>query len=85
MNREEAKREMLFAKRNVMAGSYIDQAYDVAIQALSEPERKTGEWISIFDEDESKCSECGEEYYYPKSRGYHFCPNCGSDNRWEEK
>ena len=42
MTREEAKREMLFAKRNVMAGSWIDKAYDVAIKALEQPEQQ---WI----------------------------------------
>lgn len=45
MTCEEAKREMMFAKRNVIADSWIDQAYDKAIEALSQPERKTGEWI----------------------------------------
>lgn len=38
MTREDAKREIMFAKRNVVADSWIDQAYDVAIKALSEPE-----------------------------------------------
>lgn len=38
MTREEAKREILFAKREVMADSYIDKAYDVAIKALEQPE-----------------------------------------------
>ena len=38
MTREEAKREMLFAKREVMADSWIDKAYDVAISALEQPE-----------------------------------------------
>lgn len=38
MTREDAKREILFAKRNVVADSWIDKAYDMAIQALSEPE-----------------------------------------------
>lgn len=38
MTREDAKREMLFAKREVVADSWIDKAYDVAIKALSEPE-----------------------------------------------
>ena len=42
MTREGAKREMLFAKRNVVADSWIDKAYDMAIQALSEPESN---WI----------------------------------------
>lgn len=44
MTREEARREMFFAKREVMADSYIDKAYDMAIKALEEPER-TGRWI----------------------------------------
>lgn len=38
MTREEAIREMLFAKREVIADSYIDRAYDVAIKALEQPE-----------------------------------------------
>lgn len=46
MTREEAKREMMFAKRNVLDGSYIDQAYDKAIEALSQPERKRGDSFS---------------------------------------
>lgn len=37
-----------------------------------------GEWINIFDEDESKCSECGKLYYYPVTRGYKYCPSCGA-------
>ena len=60
-------------------------AFDIERLPSTYPERKTGEWISIFDEDESKCSECGEEYYYPKTRGYNYCPNCGSDNRGEKE
>lgn len=43
MTREEAKREMLFAKREVMKDSWIDKAYDVAISALEQPEQR---WIS---------------------------------------
>lgn len=38
MTREDAKREMQFAKREVVADSWIYKAYDVAIKALSEPE-----------------------------------------------
>ena len=38
MTREEAKREILFAKREVMADSWIDKAYDMAIEALTQPE-----------------------------------------------
>jgi len=46
-------------------------------------ERKEGRWVSMFDEDESKCSECQAEYYYPVTRGYNFCPNCGARMKGE--
>lgn len=38
MTKEEAKREMMFAKRNVIADSWIDKAYDMAIKASAQPE-----------------------------------------------
>ena len=38
MTREEAKREIQFAKRNVLADSLIDKAYDMAIEALTHTE-----------------------------------------------
>lgn len=44
MTKEEAKREILFAKRQVMADSYIDKAYDMAIKALEQPAQQ---WISV--------------------------------------
>ena len=44
MTKEEAKREILFAKRQVMADSYIDKAYDMAIKALEQPAQQ---WIPV--------------------------------------
>lgn len=81
MTREEAKREMLFAKRNVMADSRIDKAYDMAIQALSEPERKTGQWNYSDDMFETAvCSCCGwdsgESVRYAREN-FNYCPKCG--------
>lgn len=79
MTREEAKREMLFAKREVVADSWIDKAYDVAIKALSEPERKKGRWsikigeLAFWD----VCSECGKMVLH-KAPFYSYCPNCGA-------
>ena len=58
MTREEAKREMLFAKREVMADSYIDKAYDMAIKALEQPE--------II-----RCREC--EYHRKENSGVYYC------------
>ena len=46
MTREEAKREMMFAKRNVIADSYIDKAYDMAIKALEDATDKDADTIS---------------------------------------
>ena len=51
----------------------------------AEPERKKGRWLSVFDEEESKCSVCGSEFYYPEERGYNFCPNCGADLKGEQE
>ena len=65
-----------------MALPNVIEPLDIVFDAPTiDPVRKgRGKWISIFDEDESKCSECQKEYYYPISRGYKFCPNCGSLN-----
>ena len=80
MTREEAKREMLFAKRNVVADSWIDKAYDMAIQALSEPERKNGEWLTSDDMYETAvCSCCGWDSGEPISyvrENFSYCPKC---------
>ena len=86
MTREEAKREILFAKREVMADSWIDKAYDVAIKALEQPERKKGRWLNIDESEKWKCSECGRMMWFSPRLGvkpsdYSFCPNCGTDMR----
>ena len=43
--------------------------------------KKIGQWTPMFDEGESKCSNCGEVYLYPSRRGFNYCPNCGADMR----
>ena len=47
------------------------------------PERKTGRWISVFDEDEDKCSECQAAFFCASTR-FDFCPNCGADMRGKQ-
>lgn len=82
MTWKEAKREMMFAKRNVLEGSYIDQAYDKAIEALSQSERKKGRWIDKGMEGSwNYCSVCGERAIDL----YDYCPNCGADMRGESE
>ena len=54
MTKEEAKREMLFAKRQVMVDSYIDKAYDMAIKALEQPAQQ---WIPV-SERLPNCNGC---------------------------
>lgn len=90
MTREEAKREILFAKREVMADSWIDKAYDVAIKALEEPERKTGRWIKEYWNGEytRKCSACNITQTVTIYRGkvnFNYCPYCGADMRGDEE
>ena len=65
-------------------------AYEMAIEALREPERKKGKWGRNFDGNEWYwfCSNCKEEWHeedlwmggndFPN-----FCPNCGADMRGE--
>lgn len=88
MTREEAKREILFAKREVMADSWIDKAYDVAIEALEQPERKKGKWEQIKGRDgyiDFRCSACRKYRFHNGAmrKEYKFCPNCGADMREE--
>lgn len=52
----------------------------IAISALRQPERKKGKWISVFDEDEDRCSECQATFFCAMTR-FNFCPNCGADMR----
>lgn len=58
-------------------------ARDVRALPSAQPERKTGRWISVFDEDEDKCSECQAAFFCASTR-FDFCPNCGADMRGKQ-
>ena len=51
-------------------------AWNRAMGATAEPERKKGEWKNIAFYAR-KCSECGKEFY--ELEYDNFCPNCGAD------
>ena len=89
MTRDEALKKMQAVKSYMTSGNpiwsvtEIGEAFDMAIEALEQPERKTGEWIEIPDgifASTYKCSKCGaspvlDEYDWAFS---HYCPNCGA-------
>lgn len=60
--------------------------YDMAIEALKEPEQKKGQWV----DGESKCPVCGEDKFKNLDADIWadwkppFCPNCGADMRGEQ-
>ena len=67
----------------------IDEAIEMACEALSRPERK-GKWITpqregcqTWDKKAyAQCSICGAKEYLGWSKC--FCPNCGADMRGED-
>ena len=62
----------------------VCEAYDMAIEALSHPERPKGRWEEIrnaYGEIEGWICTCGREVKCKDN----FCPNCGADMRGEEE
>ena len=89
----DGKEEVLYKREDVEAvlDTFIGYLNEFMIYRIKDrmrknikPERKKGEWIKEheewFTDYPYKCTNCGE---YSRAR-YHFCPNCGSDNRGEQ-
>ena len=88
MTREEAIIELrLDPSINEDVSEEYNDAIDMAIEALSQPEQKVGHWIKYgvprCDEQHYQCTNC--EYYinfgmwgkvYTKE--FKYCPNCGA-------
>lgn len=55
----------------------IDKAYEEILQLPYVQPQRIGRWISVFDEDEDKCSECQATFFCASTR-FNFCPNCGA-------
>ena len=62
----------------------IDEAIEMACEALRQTEPKRGEWkLTDFDDEQTyECSICGEIWTFligtPADNGAKYCPNCGA-------
>ena len=83
MTREETIKIMEHLKSIVSSEDY-KETFDMAIEALKEPERKKGRW-----ENGEPCPICGEDRFKDLYADIwadwqpSFCPNCGADMRGE--
>lgn len=73
-----AMREHINARMSVIGCT----AYEMAIEALREPERMKGKWIPKADR-RYYCSSCNDRS--PKGYRWDYCPNCGADMREEDE
>lgn len=92
MTREEAIKRLKEARFTVQPYLYMNEAFDVAIEALSQPERPKGRWVQeihtglIGDTNEYndtyffRCSICGRTVFEKEP----YC-HCGADMRGEEE
>ena len=78
ITREEAIKRLEEARFTIQPYFYMNEAIDMAIEALRQ-ERPNGGWKS-YEIDVNECSECG----YLSIFKYNFCPVCGADMRGEE-
>ena len=89
MTREEAREILTHNWTRVDNPNYseseLDEAFFMAIDALSAAEPKTGEWKPLIDyigDEYFECSKCHDVFYVefgtPEDNNYNFCPNCGA-------
>ena len=95
MTREEAVKVIdgRFEIMDYCESAKLEEALDIAIKALEQPERKKGKW-DFMGWQMFQCSECkhtftqdfleGWREYTYESHFPPFCPNCGSYNRGEQ-
>lgn len=80
ISKEEAIKRLKEARFTVQPYLYMNEAFDVAIEALSQPERPKGRWILEAHKEKAnyrwnvtaECSECCEE---PREIWAGFFPN----------
>ena len=90
MTREEAVKVIdgRFEIMDYCENAKLEEALDMAIKALEQPERKTGKWIEQDDGCDGvfyECSVCKDAFTLidgtPSDNNYNYCPNCGADMR----
>ena len=75
MTREDAKVFMRKEWRECMKGSFAESAFEMAIEALEQPERKKGKWTG-----ENACEFCGFQPWYERDiHTLSYCPSCGAE------
>ncbi len=92
MTNEEAIRAILFAKRDVLADSDIDKAFDMAIEALrkqipmkveTDIDRSWGIYKTV-----PACPSCGSFLqivdFIGDGKKISYCDSCGQAVNWEE-
>lgn len=77
ISREEATKRLKEARFTVQPYLYMNEAFDVAIEALSQPEIPKGRWMRDRHHG-AYCSNC--KRYAKSIAPEKFCGHCGSDN-----
>lgn len=84
MKNEEAIKILQVAKAEIEWSAPLDyqEAIDMAIEALSEPERKKGKWIDHSDEGYVECPFCHSATNCDGNKDeLRFCFSCGAELR----
>ena len=100
MTKDEALKKMQAVKSYMTSGNPIwsitemGEAFDMAIEALEQPERKKGKWV-VGKDGMIHCTACNEiptskiidtvkTLYEISPFNMNFCPKCGADMRGKD-
>ena len=84
MTIDEAKEFLMSFKSDNNWGGSIEEALDMAIQALEKQVAiKPDKLVNVFGENEYNCKECENEIY--RSIFYNYCPSCGKKIDWSDE
>lgn len=84
MIKENAIHRLLLLRHRNGNTELLNESLDMAIEALRQPERKTGKWIHQAKFGRIECDQCGKVFrnaFVPKN----YCPHCGADMREKKK